>query len=340
MKIPARKIIKDLFHPSSQGLAPRWLSRLIKLLITLAAMGYIYYRLRNEPASVWENLLGLGTRELGFVLLALLLVPVNLAFETAKWRIMVSHYYPDISFFKAYQAVLAGITSGIFTPNGVGAYAGRVLYLESGKRTEAIVLTFLDRICLMLITLGVGIAALEYLIAFHYQTLISLFPLPDSSLQLLRGTLWVLGLSGLSIGLFPQVIYKAFRWLGKKGHLLQRIVESLKVLKTSLFLKIFSIGTGRYLTFTMQYYLLMLAFGYEQDWLLAWMLIWSVFFIKSIIPSVSLTELGIRESVAIAVMGAFSVSAVTAFSSTFVLYLFNLILPALAGMAFVQRLKV
>ncbi|MEM6263500.1 MAG: hypothetical protein AAGI38_13390 [Bacteroidota bacterium] len=64
-----------------------------------------------------------------------------------------------------------------------------------------------------------------------------------------------------------------------------------------------------------------------------------IFFAKSLVPSVALTELGIRESIALTVMGLFDVSPITAFTSTFVLYILNLILPAIAGLIGVQKWK-
>ena len=96
----------------------------------------------------------------------------------------------------------------------------------------------------------------------------------------------------------------------------------------------------RYLAFSFQYYLLLIAFGYQGSLLLALAMILAVFLIKSVIPSITLTELGIRESVAMVIMGGFAVSSFTAFSSTFLLYVINIILPALVGLFFLNRLKI
>ena len=123
------------------------------------------------------------------------------------------------------------------------------------------------------------------------------------------------------------------------GVILSRVKEALAELDRTLLLKITGLAICRYLTFTGQYYLLMLAFGYEGSFLLAIGMVWAIFFVKSVIPSISLTELGIRESIAIALMGTFAVPAVTAFTSTFVLYVFNIILPAVVGLLFVHKLK-
>ena len=96
----------------------------------------------------------------------------------------------------------------------------------------------------------------------------------------------------------------------------------------------------RYLAFSLQYYFLLIAFGYEGSFLLALAMILAVFLVKSVIPSITLTELGIRESVAMTIMGVFAVSGFIAFSSTFLLYLINIILPALVGLVFINRLKI
>ena len=102
---------------------------------------------------------------------------------------------------------------------------------------------------------------------------------------------------------------------------------------------VYGLSGLRYLTFTLQYVLLLPVFGYSQSFGLAVVLIWIIFLIKSVIPSISLAELGIRESVAIAVMSAVGIAAITAAGSTFLLYLFNIALPALVGIRYIQNMK-
>jgi len=96
----------------------------------------------------------------------------------------------------------------------------------------------------------------------------------------------------------------------------------------------------RYAVFSTQYWMMMVAFGLDKPAILAFALIGLIFLIKSILPSLAFSELGIRESTALFVTGLFGISAITAFGSAFVLYLINIITPSLLGLIFIQRLKV
>ena len=66
-----------------------------------------------------------------FVLLLLMIS--NFLIESIKWRLVVSSNN-SISILKAVKGVLVGQTFAFFTPNRIGEYAGRTLYLEEGKK--------------------------------------------------------------------------------------------------------------------------------------------------------------------------------------------------------------
>ena len=67
--------------------------------------------------------------DVGWLLLAVLLMPFNWALETEKWRQLTSNFEP-ISFGKAYKAIFAGVLFSVFTPNRVGEYGGRILWVR------------------------------------------------------------------------------------------------------------------------------------------------------------------------------------------------------------------
>ena len=335
----AIKILRVLTLPARDSQIQRRVSMLLKVMITVGALVFIYFRLKNEDTSVWEVIFSLNQTQIIWVASAFLLIPLNLGLEAEKWRSMIRRFYP-ISYGNAYQAILAGLTTGIFTPNGVGAYAGRVLYLESGQRVEAAVLTFLDRMCQMLITLWMGTVALEYFLQLQQDEIAEWLARPRLYLGAVRFFMWLLSITALVFALFPNLLYRMLQMLPKKGVLLSRVSIALESLERRRVWWVLLLGLLRYATFSFQYFCLMRAFGYAEALFAAFVMIWTVFFIKSIIPSISLTELGIRESVAITVMGGFGVVAATAFCSTFVLYVFNIILPAILGVIFHSEIEI
>ncbi|HET9430922.1 MAG TPA: hypothetical protein VFO70_07085, partial [Chitinophagaceae bacterium] len=62
-----------------------------------------------------------------------LLMLANWSLEAIKWKISVRPIQ-EISFFRSFKAVLSGISFSVSTPNRVGEYLGRVLYMDEGNR--------------------------------------------------------------------------------------------------------------------------------------------------------------------------------------------------------------
>jgi len=64
-----------------------------------------------------------------------------------------------------------------------------------------------------------------------------------------------------------------------------------------------------------------------------------VYFTKTLIPAITLGEIGIREGAAIYFFGLFGCSEAVAFNSSMLLFIFNLLLPSLIGLYLLLRLK-
>lgn len=327
-----------LFQPGAQQ-APwlRTLAIVTKVVIMVCAFVYIGQKLYHEGDTLlaaWQSLQG---GQWVWALLALVLMPVNLGWEAAKWRLMVRQVYPHLSYITAYGAIVVGITSGIFTPNGIGAYAGRVFWLEAGRRLEAVVLTLGDRLCQMAITLWTGLVAWEYAQA---QTPFILQGLPDPAIGLVNVGLWAGSLLALALVLFPHVLGKMAQSVPGEGKFMGRIATTLFGLPPKKLWQVLGLGFLRYLTFSFQYLCLLTAFGYTGTWGLAFTMISLVFFLKSLLPSMSFSELGVRESMALLVMSAADIPSATIVAATFSLYVMNQILPASLGLWLAPRLKI
>ena len=65
----------------------------------------------------------------------LALVFVNWGFEAKKWQVLLKPLQP-INFFTAFKSVLSGVTLSINTPNRIGEYGGRILYIRKEKELK------------------------------------------------------------------------------------------------------------------------------------------------------------------------------------------------------------
>ena len=59
-----------------------------------------------------------------------MLMCLNFLMESIKWKVVVANTNP-ISFTKAIKSVLVGQAFAFFTPNRIGDFAGRVLFLKT-----------------------------------------------------------------------------------------------------------------------------------------------------------------------------------------------------------------
>lgn len=264
---------------------------------------------------------------------------VNYGLEAQKWRLMVRPFYPKLGLAAATLAVFAGMAAGVFTPNRVGEYAGRILFLKEGKRLEAIIATFVDRICQLLVTLLAGLISLFALI----------FLAPPSMVEdilgdpLSKGVFVFLSIVLAVIAFVMVLVPKRFaavipqRW--NRAAWVRKTRFALRNLDGRLVSRVLGLATLRDFVFSTQYVLLMYAFQYQGGIGAAYWMVALVFLGKSVLPVMGILELGAREAVALVVMTAFGVQEATAIGSTLLLYFVNILLPTLLGVAAIARIK-
>ncbi|MEO0470067.1 MAG: lysylphosphatidylglycerol synthase transmembrane domain-containing protein [Bacteroidota bacterium] len=317
-------------------LSRKWLGLTVKLGISLAIIYFVYWQLSEEAGQLAVLWADLSYPDWGFMMLCLALMPVNWGIEAAKWRYLMRRSVAGLSFKTAFQAIFAGNATGLLTPNRIGAYAGRILYLPVGQRLQGTVFMLVDRLCQLVITLWMGTISLECLLADPGLAWLSQDPTLAPWLMGFRVSLWsvdaLLPLMLLNPVLLQRLPLPKVSWL-------EEARQSLSQLERQSIIWVLLAGAIRYVVFSSQFLLLMYALGYDGDVWLAFGMVGIIFLTKSIVPSIALTELGIRESVAIAIMGGWGFSVLMAFGSTFLLYLINIALPALIGLAFVYRIK-
>jgi uncharacterized membrane protein YbhN (UPF0104 family) len=303
----------------------------------LAALTYVGWKLYQDAGSIAGVMSHLSSSDWVALVLALLFIPINQGIESYKWMRLIRKTNPHIDFLASLSAVLIGNTLGIFTPNRLGEYVGRVQGLPDNKRWQGLSLLLMDRAAQMLTTIATGTWGICYLLFAFRVRICEVLSLPPLGVFIVILALGI-GTFMLVIGLvFIEKIARFRVWKVFPTRIFQKMIEGLEDVAPSDMMQNLALSLLRNGVFSIQYFLLLLAFGYEGPILLGFSLIWIVFLIKSIIPSLSLAELGIRESVALTVMGGFGIPVVTIIAATFLLYLYNIALPAIAGIFFVSR---
>jgi len=304
---------------------PRWLYALKALLaiVTLALL----VRVAN-PSDVWATLM---RANLGWVALAVLLAPINIGLEAYRWGRLVRHVVPSVRYRDALRAVVGGYPLGLLTPGRVGDYVGRAVYLRDVSPGVSAALTFGERMATLAACLIFGLVALVPYLTFHA---------PPSPLWPAVVGVGVLGTAALVLALlFPSGARAALSAVLP----FQRVQKALKAFdkipseeaQTLLLLSVL-----RYGVFTTQFVLLIHAFDPSATWIGSFTAVALVFFAKSAVPQVTLGDLGVRESAAVFFLGAYGVGAAAALDASLSIFAINLLLPALAGVPLVLRLRV
>ena len=310
--------------------------------------GFLYNEIfrKKDLSSVIDFYPEISTNQ-GFALtlvFVFLLLIVNFLLEAVKWRFFISPL-EKINLWVSLKAVLTGVSVSMFMPNRVGDYLGRVFILKKADRLQAVISTIVGSMSQLITTLLFGSVAL--LIAFpKYLDLAE-----QINFWIYLG-LWAVVVIGdftivffyLNFGAFSAVIK---RISGKGYEKIKKYADVFSLYKSTDMLFVLLISILRYFVFSFQFFLLLLLFKVEIGYFDAMVLISLVYLAMAIIPTIALTEIGVRGSVSIFIFSTyFSLLGKTAVnlelgvaSASTTLWLFNLVIPAFVGAIFVFSLK-
>lgn len=294
----------------------QYLTLIIKLVIVFGAFYFIYDKLAHDDKLSWKQFSDILQHKftLAWILFMLCFSVLNRFLEILKWKNLVV-VIEKISLYTATKQVLAGVTAGLFTPNGIGEYAGKALYF-SKKETKRVL--FLNLICngiQMVLTVIFGLLGLFYLGYYTYFFVL------------------------LGIG----ILLLTFLFLTKnatiKGYSINLFLEKIAEIPKKIHQKNILLAIARYLTFSHQYYFLFLLFGVEIDYFTLMATITTVYFIASSLPSFQFLDFVVKGGVAIWFFDKLNIDEyIVLFISTF-MWLLNVVLPVLIGSYFVLIFK-
>jgi len=280
------------------------------------------------------------------LLLVFILMFVNWSIEAVKWQRLVSRI-EKLRFLQSFQSVVTGVTVSIFTPNRTGEFIGRAFILKKSAPVQAVLLTLVGSISQLLVTMLLGMISF----ACYYRDLFSIrTTLPEwahigfitgISVASLVMILLYLGIPGFS-ALLEKNLLRRFRRFATH-------FKALETLARKELFRLFLLSLARYLVFSFQFYLVLRIFGIDLPPLAAVYLIPLIYLALAIIPTFALSELGVRGSVTIFLVGSyfarergFSLTEAESLSTVLAagtLWIINLAVPALMGIPFVFKLR-
>jgi Lysylphosphatidylglycerol synthase TM region len=266
------------------------------------------------------------------------LMLLNWGIEARKWQLLVLHVQ-QFSFVQAFKSVLAGCSITMLTPNRVGEFGGRVLFLKEENRIKAISLTIAGSISQLLVTMIMGCAGLIFLRFFSHNTGNALNVLPD---------FWgnVLIYFSIAVTVLLFLFYIRLAWLVRmmeKVPALSKAVKHITVLdefEVNQLLKILLLSLLRYLVFVVQYVLLMQVMQVGiAGWLSFWLI--SVFYlVLAVVPTIGFLELPVRAKTSLELMKLYSGNTLGIETAALAIWVINLVIPALMGSLLILGIKI
>lgn len=264
----------------------------------------------------------------------IVLMIVNWSIETFKWKLCVQRIQ-KIDFITAFKAVLSGVSFSVSTPNRVGEYLGRVLYMHEGNRLKAISLTITGSISQLIITLLMGVAGLIILRSeVEASGMMSSFWIG----MMLYGVL----VAAFILTLFYFRISWVIKWLDRLPRIRRYawLFRELEEFNATLLLQLLSLSALRFFVFIVQYYLLFCLFNVDISWWQTWWTTSVSFLVMAVIPTIALfTDLSLRGKISLKLLGLFSGNDLGIGLASVSIWFINLVIPALTGSLLILGIK-
>lgn len=289
----------------------------------------IYGQLSSQPdlGQAWKAVMAsFDTRSLATLLLVFALMIVNWTIEALKWKMLVGQIQ-RVPLLVAFKAILSGVAFAVTTPNRVGEYLGRILYMEEGNRLRAISMTITGSVSQLIVTLVMGLAGL--IVLGPQITGTGMVSAPWLKM-LVAGTALTAVLLTLFYFRIPFLVRTIDRLPGK--HRFNFLVSAMERYNATLLLRVLSLSATRFLVFVIQYYLLFRLFSVDLSLSQAAWAVSVSFLVMAAVPTIALfTDLGMRGEVMLQLVSLYSGNRLGIGLAAITIWLVNLILPALAG---------
>lgn len=302
----------------------------------------IYQQIQHQPdlGASFKNIktaLQGSQRWMFWAVVAMMIV--NWGIEARKWQLLLRPL-ERMSLGKSFKAILAGLALALNTPNRIGEYGGRILYVQEGHRIQAVSLTIAGSFSQLIVTLVCGCFGLIFLLN-----------IPETATDLIKMQsyfFWIKIILYIVVGitLMSLLLYFRLGWLFRlveKIPFLSKTVKHLLVmneLNNNILFRVLALSFLRYIVFAVQYILMLKLMQVDIGWWQAFWLISVLFLIMAIIPTIALADLGIRGKASLELFGLFSVNKFGIIAASAGMWCVNLVFPALIGSILIAGIKI
>lgn len=314
--------------------AKKIFSYLLKTAILVLASVFIYHQYLSKGNSLkhFETAIDRLSHTQVIVVMSsvLILMLANWFVECLKWQYLTQRLV-KISIWQSIEGVFFGLTWAIFTPNRLGEYGGRVMFLPPRKRIHGVFAMAVGSFGQNVITNVLGAASTIWF-CFTF-------------LHLAWWILELITILGLALIAFFIIAFFNIKWLVKilnsipflrKYH---RFFDIMATYKFNDLVKVMGFCLTRFSIFSFQYYLVIHLLIPGLPFFEIMLLVFIVFFIQSALPSLDLLDVPVRATASATLFAYVTTQQVAIIAAFTSIWLINLIIPAILGSVLIFNLK-
>jgi hypothetical protein len=308
------------------------LNYLVTPLITVLLLWLIYRQIVHKGgfAAQWAAFKLHWQQGSQLLLLCVaFLAPLNWMLEAVKWKMLLQKIEP-VPFRKAFASTLTGIAFSMITPNKIGDFAGRILYLNDKNKLRAAIATLISNLSQTIVTYVFGIAGLIYFNIVHPGNW-QLFAL-------------IAALISASLLVFIYLRIDLIAGWAEHRKSLRKVIISITILKryskTDL-LQLLGVSLIRFCVYNLQFLLLANVLGAGVPWVTGFLVSGLMFWMITVIPSIFLADLGVRGFVAglLFTETAIASNSMAVLAGSYMIWLLNLVIPAIIGSVLILTIR-
>ena len=313
------------------------LNLIIKSAIAIAFVVGVGYQLLHERdlGLIWQNFMSHWTlKNAWLIIIAIALMPVCWLLESAKWKLLMRAVF-KMNLQEALRAVLGGISISLFTPNRIGEYGGRILFVPSKFNWWAVVATLVGSFAQNLVNIAIGLMGVMAFLLF--------MPEMPYAFRTGLGVLVVISLC-IAIAVYfhmPSIGGFVERlnfpgWLRKpwKALVMLKNVHAPDLSGALIY------SLLKYVVFCSQFVLLLMYFGVELPfgWMVAGLAV--MYLMQTSVPLPPFVDVMVRSEIVLLLWSSFAVNELSVFAASFCIWIINLLIPAFFGLMAISTVNV
>lgn len=291
--------------------------RIIKwLLPILLILSFYNYFSKNVHFSWAQFQMQLRNLNPLLILVLLFFSILNWSLESIKWRWTIKPI-SKLTFKQAFLSVMSGVAVSQVFPNKTGEYIGRLAFVENKYKWIAALLSIWGSVSQLFMTLLFGVWGIVYLNLYQsYQGIV---------------------IVSILLMVFSFVVFSNLPFIISKLHwkCLNKLKQSSPYFNKKRLMALLTISMLRYISFVIPYLLLVYYFSNSNQYFVTIMAAISVIFLlQTVVPSFLFSDIIARISIPVLVFSKLSIPVFTNqldYLPGLILYVFNLIIPALFG---------